>query len=1468
MPPRKKQKKANQHARGKNNTQQQDVGAGGRGRGGRWAGAGGGEEGGDTEAILLPAGDLLPAGAGDGPLATAALAAIAALRAGEGGLDAALMPEEEDLPEPVPPEPKPAEHRHEGAAAAPEPDAPGAEAAAPRVFGVEEVRAVVQGRRDVQPVNTTSAYDSRLKKHLKPVCDLYKKDMRKIWGLELAQLGTVAVGNMGKQGYAASTIRNLSSAIRWLCWENRNKQGISCDFKNAGDYELFRQANKWAQRVIKGQGPRRQGDPQASTAADTYTAAEYALIAELLVQGQTASNALGMTRLGLAQTQALFHIMHFGAGRGDDTRVMMLADIGKPREVLALSGVTPCVMVPIVLYGTKTQRTDKPSYIALVRAKDVLKCPVRALGELLFVRFTLLQEEFPDLADEDAWLSAPLLRKEDKGAKTATPTPMDYDAMAALVKKVLDVCKIHVCKVTHCMRAGGAQVLEGEGVPLPTIERYGRWSISSSVVDVYLTNAPPDALLAMGGYGYCTGPAMQTAFFAPRFKAVLPEELLLPLINHLMPNLEALRECAKGIKGSDPARMSAINFPEVLTYLMGVLVQDSLELADRAPANPVVQWLQKRDEWHTLRERYLMCREELARCKPPTTMEAISYQSRQNAQLSRQNAQLSQQLSQLLNTLGQQVQAVGPDGPQQLAQMGGPQQLAPSAAAQQVQVGWLGGPPFMQPQQLAPSAAALQAQMGGPQQLAPFAAAQQVQVGWPGGPPFMQPQQLAPFAAALQAQMGGPQQLAPFAAAQQVQVGGPQQLAPFTAAQQVQVGWPGGPPFMQPQQLAPFTAALQAQMGGPQQLAPFAAAQQVQVGGPQQLAPFTAAQQVQVGWPGGPPFMQPQQLAPFAAAQHAQVGGPQQLTPSAAAQHAHVGWPGGPPFMQPQQLAPFTAAQHAQVGGPQQLTPSAAAQHAQVGGPQQLTPSAAAQHAQVGGPQQLAPSAAAQQAQVGGPQQLTPSAAAQQVQVGGPQQLAPFTAAQQAQVGGPQQLTPSAAAQHAQVGGPQQLAPFTAAQQVQVGGPQQLTPSTAAQQAQVGWPGGPPFMQPQQLAPSVADVTWFSPGGLQRRAAENVEDIMAGRAPLPAVACGVAAGGAALELQMLSPESRHRRADEVVAATMEGRAAPPLGSGRATGGDATGGAATGGAASGSAAACGAAVLAVASKQTKKKEPAAVVQAGASAAVLWKWRSDAVELKFLMDGALPYRKNELTTLLELYDAYYRGCPTDCGGRMPPWIDLFNLYGPKDDRNALANMEAGSWYPGGKVAKQLTQRMWEFRSLHRWCIVVTGELRGRGLKEAAEFWAGKAKQTLKPFWEDVVQHIVEEPALLKEIVAVSPSAADWRQRLHDVLPADLGAAFAATGNTAGGAAGSGAAAGGVGEAFAATGNTAGGTAGGGAAAGGVGEPVARAKNVLYLWLQAKAAEPGPDMTLSERMQGWFTMTYAERTAWKARYKMIRC
>ena len=57
----------------------------------------------------------------------------------------------------------------------------------------------------------------------------------------------------------------------------------------------------------------------------------------------------------MALAQLFVHLMHFGAGRGDDTRVMHIADIGKPRLVEAVSNAVPCYMLPIVLFGTKTQ---------------------------------------------------------------------------------------------------------------------------------------------------------------------------------------------------------------------------------------------------------------------------------------------------------------------------------------------------------------------------------------------------------------------------------------------------------------------------------------------------------------------------------------------------------------------------------------------------------------------------------------------------------------------------------------------------------------------------------------------------------------------------------------------------------------------------------------------------------------------------------------------------------------------------------------------------------------------------------------------------------------------------------------------------------------------------------------------------------------------------------------------------------
>lgn len=157
MSPRKKAKKEGRPVRGKSKPKQQNGGQSG-------------EAGEEVAAILLPTDELLgPDAEGDAAvIQQAALDALNALFAGQDALDAAAAPEEEELPAPQPPEPT-SGGRRDGTTAPTAPDTLGAVAAAPRVFGTAEVQAVVQGRRDVQPPNTTNAYESRLKKHLQ-VC--------------------------------------------------------------------------------------------------------------------------------------------------------------------------------------------------------------------------------------------------------------------------------------------------------------------------------------------------------------------------------------------------------------------------------------------------------------------------------------------------------------------------------------------------------------------------------------------------------------------------------------------------------------------------------------------------------------------------------------------------------------------------------------------------------------------------------------------------------------------------------------------------------------------------------------------------------------------------------------------------------------------------------------------------------------------------------------------------------------------------------------------------------------------------------------------------------------------------------------------------------------------------------------------------------------------------------------------------
>jgi hypothetical protein len=48
-------------------------------------------------------------------------------------------------------------------------------------------------------------------------------------------------------------------------------------------------------------------------------------------------------------------------------------------------------------------QTARCYYLALMRAFDVFKCPVRSLGELLLVRFVIRGEPYPDPTNRAEW---------------------------------------------------------------------------------------------------------------------------------------------------------------------------------------------------------------------------------------------------------------------------------------------------------------------------------------------------------------------------------------------------------------------------------------------------------------------------------------------------------------------------------------------------------------------------------------------------------------------------------------------------------------------------------------------------------------------------------------------------------------------------------------------------------------------------------------------------------------------------------------------------------------------------------------------------------------------------------------------------------------------------------------------------------------------------------------------------------
>jgi hypothetical protein len=117
----------------------------------------------------------------------------------------------------------------------------------------------------------------------------------------------------------------------------------------------------------------------------------------------------------------------------------------------------------------------------------------------------------------------------------------------------------------------------------------GGWNMKTYQQAYLLTALKPEALLAMG-FWPGAGQGELNMYWRETFMVIVPEELIRYLAPWLQPFAEQVEEAEAAGKA---VPQSAKGFVRLVRYLMYVLVQDALELAEEYPTNPVFSFLLK-----------------------------------------------------------------------------------------------------------------------------------------------------------------------------------------------------------------------------------------------------------------------------------------------------------------------------------------------------------------------------------------------------------------------------------------------------------------------------------------------------------------------------------------------------------------------------------------------------------------------------------------------------------------------------------------------------------------------------------------------------------------------------------------------------------------------------------------------------------------------------------------------------------
>ncbi|GLC46897.1 hypothetical protein PLESTM_001942500 [Pleodorina starrii] len=513
------------------------------------------------------------------------------------------------------------------------------EECATTAYSAAELQDLFERITDGAPENTKKAYRTQFNKFVDH-CKAAKVDPAKLYSHALGAVAGKFFRKLTLSKAGRSTLANARSVLVLLDAANRLQLGQELGQEEAAnvtpvaDDVVFRKAFKAAMSLSVGQKVKRaNGDPQKTTANHTCTGEDLTRMFMFLACNRAPdSPELRWTYLVAALVQLQAHLLHYGGARSEDGRQQQLhiSDMGRPRELGRFVGPLVAHTLTFVNRDDKARKSGKHKLLTLMRAKTAISCPVRALGESMFARFTLSAEPFPDPTDVRDWEDRPLVPSPSDYRKH-----WDYEGQRRHFRALFLLLGALCSQVMRAFRvAGGARTLGDAGADAETVPRVGprRAAADGSGTSDALTS-PHQALLSLHGFdvmppaagGDHPSASLRTAHWAPRFAVSIPPPLLEKCKLSLFPFLPELRARVASIPAAVQAqRPSVPNVLAAVEWIGECCVQDTLELAQTAPSNPLVRRLYwKVPEWAGLLQSYIGAEREILATKPRDVLEVL-----------------------------------------------------------------------------------------------------------------------------------------------------------------------------------------------------------------------------------------------------------------------------------------------------------------------------------------------------------------------------------------------------------------------------------------------------------------------------------------------------------------------------------------------------------------------------------------------------------------------------------------------------------------------------------------------------------------------------------------------------------------------------------------------------------------------------------------------------------------------------